>query len=60
MTQGGPVGSTKVLVYYIWEKAFKMYDFGYASALAYVLFVIVLALTLIQWGLRKRWVIHES
>lgn len=60
MTQGGPVGSTKVLVYYIWEKAFKVYEFGYASALAYVLFIIVLALTLVQWGLRKRWVIHES
>lgn len=60
MTQGGPVGSTKVLVYYIWEKAFKLYEFGYASALAYVLFIIILALTLVQWGMRKRWVIHES
>lgn len=60
MTQGGPVGSTKVLVYYIWEKAFKLYEFGYASALAYVLFVIILALTLVQWSLRRRWVIHEN
>ncbi|WP_248931051.1 carbohydrate ABC transporter permease [Paenibacillus hamazuiensis] len=60
MTQGGPVGSTKVLVYYIWEKAFKLYEFGYASSLAYVLFAIILALTLVQWGLRKRWVIHEG
>ncbi|SDR94574.1 carbohydrate ABC transporter membrane protein 1, CUT1 family [Paenibacillaceae bacterium GAS479] len=60
MTQGGPVGSTEVLVYYIWEKAFKLYEFGYSSALAYVLFIIILALTLLQWGLRKRWVMHES
>ncbi|WP_010500260.1 carbohydrate ABC transporter permease [Paenibacillus elgii] len=60
MTQGGPVGSTKVLVYYIWEKAFKLFEFGYASALAYVLFVIILILTMIQWQMRKRWVIHES
>ncbi|OXM16841.1 carbohydrate ABC transporter permease [Paenibacillus herberti] len=60
MTQGGPVGSTEVLVYYIWEKAFKLYEFGYASALAYVLFIIILALTLLQWGLRKRWVMHEG
>ncbi|KZE72798.1 sugar ABC transporter permease [Paenibacillus elgii] len=60
MTQGGPAGSTKVLVYYIWEKAFKLFEFGYASALAYVLFVIILILTMIQWQMRKRWVIHES
>ncbi|MCP1308685.1 carbohydrate ABC transporter permease [Paenibacillus tyrfis] len=60
MTQGGPAGSTKVLVYYIWEKAFKLFEFGYASALAYVLFVIILILTIIQWQMRKRWVIHES
>lgn len=60
MTQGGPSGSTRVLVYMIWEKAFKLYEFGYASALAYVLFVIILLLTLVQWQLRKRWVLHES
>ncbi|WP_052487789.1 carbohydrate ABC transporter permease [Gordoniibacillus kamchatkensis] len=60
MTQGGPGGATKVLVYYIWEKAFKLFEFGYASALAYILFFIILAFTLIQWQLRKRWVFHES
>ncbi|MBT2291692.1 sugar ABC transporter permease [Paenibacillus albidus] len=60
MTQGGPSGSTKVLVYTIWEKAFKLFEFGYASALAYVLFIIILLLTLVQWQLRKRWVLHES
>ncbi|XID93521.1 carbohydrate ABC transporter permease [Paenibacillaceae bacterium WGS1546] len=60
MTQGGPSNSTKVLVYYIWEKAFKLFELGYASAIAYVLFFIVLALTLVQWELRKRWVFNES
>ncbi|WJM08760.1 sugar ABC transporter permease [Paenibacillus sp. PK1-4R] len=60
MTQGGPSNSTKVLVYYIWEKAFKLFQFGYASALAYVLFFIVLILTLLQWQLRKRWVFNEG
>ncbi|WP_270170914.1 carbohydrate ABC transporter permease [Paenibacillus sp. SYP-B4298] len=60
MTQGGPSGSTKVLVYYIWEKAFKLFQLGYASSLAYVLFVVVLALTLLQWQLRKRWVFNEG
>lgn len=60
MTQGGPGNSTKVLVYYIWERAFKMFEFGYASAVAYILFAIIFVFTLIQWQLRKRWVFHES
>ncbi|MBN2980943.1 carbohydrate ABC transporter permease [Cohnella algarum] len=60
MTQGGPSNSTKVLVYYIWETAFKLYDLGYASAVAFILFCIILVFTLIQWQLRKRWVFHES
>ncbi|MFH5779874.1 sugar ABC transporter permease [Bacillus obstructivus] len=60
MTNGGPGNSTKVLVYYIWENAFKLFDFGYASAIAIVLFVIILVFTLIQWGVRKRWVFHEE
>ncbi|WP_239615076.1 carbohydrate ABC transporter permease [Cohnella mopanensis] len=60
MTQGGPSNSTKVLVYYIWEKAFKLFQLGYASSLAFVLFFVVLVLTLIQWQLRKRWVFNES
>jgi len=60
MTQGGPSNSTKVLVYYIWEKAFKLFELGYASALAFVLFFVVLVLTLVQWQLRKRWVFNES
>ena len=60
MTQGGPSNSTKVLVYYIWETAFKLFDLGYASAAATILFCIILAFTLIQWQLRKRWVFHES
>ncbi|MCU6791372.1 MULTISPECIES: carbohydrate ABC transporter permease [Paenibacillus] len=60
MTQGGPGSSTKVMVYYIWEKAFKLFEFGYASALAYILFFLIMAFTLIQWALRKRWIFHEN
>ncbi|MFC7750309.1 carbohydrate ABC transporter permease [Paenibacillus thermoaerophilus] len=60
MTQGGPGNSTKVLVYYIWEKAFKLFEFGYASALAFILFFLILLFTLAQWHLRKRWVFYES
>lgn len=54
MTDGGPQGSTMVLVYYIYHQAFKAFNTGYASALAVILFVIVLALTIVQWSLRKK------
>lgn len=60
MTNGGPGNHTKVLVYYIWENAFKLFDFGYASGIALVLFVIILFFTIIQWSARKRWVFHEE
>lgn len=60
MTNGGPGNHTKVLVYYIWESAFKLYEFGYASTIAIVLFMIILFFTLIQWWARKRWVFHEQ
>lgn len=54
MTDGGPEGSTMVLVFYIYHQAFKMFDLGFASTLAVVLFAIVLTLTVIQWSARKR------
>ncbi|MFC4776581.1 carbohydrate ABC transporter permease [Paenibacillus sp. GCM10023252] len=60
MTGGGPGTSTYVFVYYIYEQAFKMYEFGYASAVAFILFAIILVLTLLQWTVRKRWVHHEQ
>ncbi|MBQ7053333.1 MAG: sugar ABC transporter permease [Clostridia bacterium] len=60
MTDGGPEGSTMVLVYYIYHQAFKMFNTGYASAIAVVLFVIVLILTIIQWALRKKVSHYES
>ena len=59
MTQGGPLDSTNVLVYAIYRNAFEYFRVGEASAIAYVLFVIILALTLIQWGLRKKIVYNE-
>ncbi len=49
ITQGGPGDSTMVLAYYIYQKAFTYYDMGYASAMAWVLFAIILVITLIQW-----------
>jgi multiple sugar transport system permease protein len=60
MTGGGPGTSTYVFVYYIYQQAFKLYQFGYASSIAFVLFFIILILTIIQWVGRKRWVHHEQ
>lgn len=60
MTQGGPMDSTNVLVYAIYKEAFEYFNVGRASAIAYVLFVIILVLTLIQWKLRKKLVYIEE
>ncbi len=59
LTEGGPGTSTTVLVYYLYRQAFEFNEFGYASAISVLLFVIVLALTLLQWQTRKRWVSDE-
>lgn len=59
MTQGGPLDSTNVLVYAIYKNAFEYFNVGKASAIAYVLFVIILILTLVQWSLRKKLVYNE-
>jgi multiple sugar transport system permease protein len=48
MTQGGPLGSTTVIVYYLYQQAFQQFNMGYGSAIAVVLFLIILGLTLIQ------------
>lgn len=48
LTSGGPLGSTKVLVFYLYEHAFKYFEMGYASAVAYLLFALVFVLTLLQ------------
>ncbi|WP_328459379.1 sugar ABC transporter permease [Actinoplanes sp. NBC_00393] len=60
LTQGGPGTSTTVLVYYLYQQAFQFHAFGYGATLSVLLFLIVLALTVIQWQMRKRWVFHES
>ncbi len=60
MTNGGPANSTNVLVYYIYFQAFRVFQTGYASALAVVLFGLTLGLTIIQWTLRRRFVYSEE
>lgn len=48
MTKGGPLNSSKTIVYYIYERAFENLDLGYASAMAVVLLIIVMAFSLIN------------
>ncbi len=60
MTQGGPLDSTNVLVYWIYKNAFEFFNTGQASAGAYILFLIILLLTVIQWNIRKKWVFGED
>lgn len=59
MTNGGPSNATMVLVNYIYFQAFRVFDTGYASALAVILFFLALFATLAQWFLRKRFVYSE-
>jgi multiple sugar transport system permease protein len=54
MTGGGPVGRTTTVVYYIYQSAFTYYEMGYASTLAYGLFVLLFAVTLLQLQLYRK------
>ena len=53
MTGGGPAGSTRVLVQYIYEAGFRYFEMGYAAALSYVLFFIVMVFTALQFIVMK-------
>jgi len=55
-TKGGPGRATTVLVFRIYREAFRDWRMGYASAIAYFLFMIILLVTLIQWQGQKKWV----
>ncbi len=56
MTQGGPLDSTNVFVFFLYQHAFQYFEFGYASSLAMVLFTIIMALTVVQLLAARRWV----
>lgn len=60
MTQGGPVDSTLFYAYHLFNNAFRYLQMGYAAAMAWVLFVIVFGLTVVQLKLQKRWVHYEE
>jgi multiple sugar transport system permease protein len=56
LTKGGPLKSTTMMVWYLYETAFVNLKIGYASSMAMVLFLCVLAITLLQWIGQKKWV----
>ncbi len=58
LTQGGPGTATHTLGYYIYIVAFKFFRMGYASSIAWVLFVITFIITVVQWRGQKKWVVY--
>jgi multiple sugar transport system permease protein len=56
LTEGGPLGSTTVVVEQIVKNAFSFSRMGYAAAMSWVLFAFIFGATLLQTGLQKRWV----
>jgi multiple sugar transport system permease protein len=59
-TRGGPLGSTTVIVYYLYQQAFQFFNAGYGAAIAYVLFVAILIVTLLQLWVGRRRVYYSS
>ena len=60
MTRGGPGTSTTVASYYIYQNAFQFYRFGYAAALSWIMFALVLLLTLGFWVYQRRAVFYDN
>jgi multiple sugar transport system permease protein len=60
MTKGGPENATLFLGLYLYQSAFNFLNMGYASAMAWIMFVLILALTIFQFRLAGRWVYYEG
>lgn len=60
MTDGGPENSTLFVVLNIYRNGFQFFNMGYASALAWQLFIIVVGFTIVQFTISNRWVYYES
>ncbi len=56
MTQGGPLDASDLFIVQLFRTAFVYFQMGYASAMAYALFLIVLVVTIVQWRAQGRWV----
>lgn len=56
ITRGGPQDSTTTIIMYLYEKGFQAFDMGYAAAVALLVFVIIMGVTVIQFIGRRKWV----
>lgn len=59
MTRGGPVNSTSVLVYYLYEQAFQNYRVGLGSAVAVLLLALLICFTVVKLQISRRWVHYQ-
>ena len=59
MTEGGPAYATLTMSYYIYLNAFQYFHMGRAAALAYILFIVVFVITVLQFRLQRRWVFYQ-
>jgi len=60
MTGGGPANATLITMLYLYRQAFFYMHMGYASAFAWILFLIIMGFTAIQFAMAKRWVFYEA
>ncbi|MBI3429420.1 MAG: sugar ABC transporter permease [Actinobacteria bacterium] len=54
LTSGGPIGSTNVMSLFLYNQGFRLFRLGYASAIGWTLFTVILGLTVLQWQIRRR------
>lgn len=59
MTMGGPSNTTLFLGLYLYQAAFRFLKMGYASAMAWIMFIIIMIVTLLQFKFSDRWVYYE-
>jgi multiple sugar transport system permease protein len=60
LTRGGPGAATQTLGYKIYRDGFITYNFGYASSIAWILFIVIMALTAVQLRLQRKWVHYDA
>jgi multiple sugar transport system permease protein len=60
MTKGGPQDATLFMVLYIYRNAFEYSKIGYAAAVSWVLFVVIILLTILQFRFSSNWVYYET
>ncbi|MEK3885585.1 sugar ABC transporter permease [Paenibacillus sp. PL2-23] len=56
ITHGGPGTSSHVLSLFVYKTAFRYYEMGYAAAISWILFLLIMIITVIQWAAQKKWV----